>query len=108
MHHIISQAKAKKLDRLDLITNAGNIVEICVDCHNLTDTSLFRNWIERTETGKKPKGRRRTREEVRLHRKRKREKKGLFQCSGHIKSGRRCEVGVTEKGGYCSQHGSQR
>lgn len=41
MHHIISQAKAKKIDREDLITNPGNIVELCLECHDLTDSSIF-------------------------------------------------------------------
>jgi len=41
MHHIISQAKAKKLGREDLLTNPGNIVELCIECHELTDSSIF-------------------------------------------------------------------
>jgi hypothetical protein len=41
MHHIISQAKAKKLGRDDLLTNPGNIVELCIECHDMTDSSVF-------------------------------------------------------------------
>ena len=45
MHHIISQAKIDKLGREDLRTNAGNIVELCKECHDLTDSSSYRDWI---------------------------------------------------------------
>ena len=46
LHHIISQAKIDKLGREDLRTNAGNIVELCKECHDLTDSSSYRDWIE--------------------------------------------------------------
>ena len=38
-HHIISQAKSKRIDRLDLISNFDNVVELCVPCHDLTTSS---------------------------------------------------------------------
>jgi hypothetical protein len=98
MHHIISQSKIEKMKRPDLLTNAGNIIELCKQCHDLTDSSTYRRWRQSN-----PKGMRRTREEVRLKREKKRLKKGLFQCEGNIKSGRRCETGV-KKEGYCKTH----
>ena len=38
-HHIISQGHAKKTNQLDLISNQGNIVYICRNCHNQTTAS---------------------------------------------------------------------
>lgn len=40
MHHIISQARCIKLGREDLITNPGNIVELCKQCHDQTTASI--------------------------------------------------------------------
>ena len=40
MHHIISQARCRKLGRDDLINNAGNIVELCKTCHDQTTASI--------------------------------------------------------------------
>jgi hypothetical protein len=98
MHHIISQSKIEKMERPDLLTNPGNLIELCIPCHDLTDSSIFRRWWKSN-----PKGVRRSREEVRKGREKKRLKKGLFQCKGHIKSGRQCEKGLEEEG-YCRTH----
>ena len=38
-HHIISRGKAKKMRRIDLISNFGNVVELCIPCHDLTPAS---------------------------------------------------------------------
>ena len=38
-HHIITRAKAERIGRPDLNSNFGNIVELCVPCHNLTTSS---------------------------------------------------------------------
>lgn len=40
MHHIISQARCIKLGRDDLISNPGNIVELCKPCHDQTTASI--------------------------------------------------------------------
>ena len=41
-HHIISQHRAKKINREDLLTNPGNIVLICRKCHRQTTSYLSR------------------------------------------------------------------
>ena len=41
-HHIISRGHAKKTKQLDLITNPGNVVELCKSCHNQTTAS--KSW----------------------------------------------------------------
>ena len=102
MHHIISQSQIKRIKRPDLLTNAGNIIEICVPCHDLTDSSVYRRWYK----SKKPKLKR-SREQVRKRREKKRLKKGLFQCEGNVKSGRQCEVSVKKEGQYCGYHKRQ-
>lgn len=104
MHHIISRAKIEKINRPDLMKNEGNLVELCKPCHDLTDSSEYRMWRIRQNPKTK-----RTREEVRLHREKKRKKKGLHQCMGRLKKGRgrRCEASVKWKGGYCRTHASQ-
>jgi hypothetical protein len=76
MHHIISQSKIKKIDKLDLLTNPNNIIELCKKCHDLTDSSIYRKWW-RDNPGI---GRRRTREQKRRRRKRHRLKKDTFNA----------------------------
>ena len=41
-HHIISRGHAKKTGQMELITNPGNIVELCKSCHNQTTAS--KSW----------------------------------------------------------------
>jgi len=54
IHHIISQAQCNKLERPDLLTNQGNLIELCVPCHDMTSSSLFKAWItKREEAGEK-------------------------------------------------------
>jgi len=100
MHHIISQSKIEKMNRPDLLTNPDNIIELCKTCHNWTDSSIYHKWY----TQKRHYGVR-SREEVRLGREQKRTREGTLQCKGHIKSGRRCEIGVGKRSqGYCKIH----
>lgn len=40
MHHIISQARCKKIGKDDWIKNEGNIVELCKKCHDNTTASM--------------------------------------------------------------------
>ena len=96
----------------------GNIVELCGGCHDLTRSSdLWRkNQIKREkrkireENNPRPKSKYRggnwgkNRERVRKKREAARKKKGLFQCEGKIRSGRRCEKSVTKEGDYCNLH----
>lgn len=105
MHHIISQAVSDKIGKEELKTNPGNIVELCTDCHKLTDSHIYRKWIKKQNPVIETREQRR--ERVKAKRARKRERKGLFQCEGTVKSRsnpRRCEVGVKKEGGYCSIH----
>ena len=41
-HHIISRGHAKKTGQKELITNPGNIVELCKSCHDQTTAS--KSW----------------------------------------------------------------
>tara|TARA_B000000475_G_C15772878_1_gene356035 strand:+ start:36 stop:422 length:387 start_codon:yes stop_codon:yes gene_type:complete len=41
-HHIISRGHSKKTGQEDLITNPGNVVELCKSCHNQTTAS--KSW----------------------------------------------------------------
>ena len=41
-HHIISRGHAKKTGQKELITNPGNIVELCKSCHDRTTAS--KSW----------------------------------------------------------------
>jgi hypothetical protein len=103
MHHIVSVSVIEKIGRPELLTNPGNIIELCIECHELTDTHLYRRWIKK----KKPRveTKKDQRERVRLEREKKRERKGLFQCAGTLKSqDRRCEMGVRKEGSYCLYH----
>ena len=42
VHHIISQSMCDKMERPDLKTNQGNLVELCKSCHDLTNHSYYR------------------------------------------------------------------
>ena len=53
-HHIISQHHAKKYDKKDLLTNPGNVVELCRPCHRQTTSSKSRYILEKKRNkGKK-------------------------------------------------------
>ena len=102
MHHIISTSVIERIERLDLLTNSGNIVELCREHHKLTSSHIYRRWYKKQNPLIETKEQRR--ERVRLKREKKRERKGLFQCEGTVKSqDRRCEVGVKKEGGYLSK-----
>jgi len=53
-HHIISQGHARKTKQRDLITNHGNVVELCKSCHDQTTASKSRYLLEKKE-GRKNK-----------------------------------------------------
>jgi hypothetical protein len=44
-HHIISQNRCRKINK-KLIYNRGNIIELCIPCHNETTASLIKNRTE--------------------------------------------------------------
>ena len=47
LHHIVSQGHAIRTDQLDLLTNPGNIVELCRYHHNQTTASMVRKRLSR-------------------------------------------------------------
>lgn len=49
-HHIISQSHAIKSNQEELITNSGNVVELCRICHNQTTASMVRKRLKRFGT----------------------------------------------------------
>ena len=103
MHHIISTSVIERIKCPDLLTNSGNIVELCREHHKLTSSHHYRRWYKKQNPLIETKEQRR--ERVRLKREKKRERKGLFQCEGTVKSqDRRCEVRVKKEGGYCPYH----
>ena len=99
MHHIISQSKIKMIERPDLMTNPANIIELCKKCHNLTDSSSYRRLMIQHDPNRKSRG-----EKIHLGILERRKKEGVYQCEGHVVSGRRCRKPVTKEGGYCRTH----
>jgi hypothetical protein len=57
-HHIIAQGRVSKLKPgdhgfdLNLITNPGNIIHICRDCHKLTTSYMVREFLDKEEAKK--------------------------------------------------------
>lgn len=49
MHHIISQARCKKIRKEELINNPGNIVELCKNCHDNTTASMAHAKLSKIE-----------------------------------------------------------
>ena len=99
MHHIISQWAAEKIGREDLKKNPGNIVELCVPCHKLTSSHLFRKWAKKhginpDDSTKKKKAKRR-------------KNRGKHMCNGIINNGSSCRIRVENKGEYCKYHKEQ-
>ena len=61
-HHIISQSRARRIGKPDLISNPGNVVHICRHCHQETKSYLVRKFLEdqdekpaKKKSKKKPK-----------------------------------------------------
>ena len=52
-HHIISQGHARKSNQHRLITNPGNVVELCKKCHNQTTASKSSYSFENKRKNKK-------------------------------------------------------
>ncbi|MEC8548680.1 MAG: hypothetical protein VXY31_05125 [Candidatus Thermoplasmatota archaeon] len=104
-HHIISRAKISRLKPgehgydLDLMSNTGNLAELCVPCHELTDSHAFWRWMNRIEKGE-VKGARKP------NRRKYRSKKRGYRCQGIKKDGNQCgqKNKKIPKGGYCSLH----
>lgn len=52
-HHIISQGHARKTNQHTLLTNPGNVVELCKKCHNQTTASKSWYSFENKKKNKK-------------------------------------------------------
>ena len=52
-HHIISQGHARKTNQHRLLTNPGNVVELCKKCHNQTTASKSWYSFENKKKNKK-------------------------------------------------------
>ena len=115
MHHIISQAKIAKLKRPDLLTNPGNIVELCLECHDWTDATIFFRLHESkmSELEKMKANEKRQRDIYYSKRRRPNLEKRIAlhgQCQGRIarKDGRRCQTACEPNQTTCKTHRSQR
>jgi len=104
IHHIISQAKIERIKphehggNLDLKTNPGNLIELCVPCHDLTSHSWYRAKMiaeGKSKTVRK-KGKRRRHYT-------KAENNGK-PCLGTSKGGRPCGNKGLKTNGYCKTH----
>ena len=105
MHHIISQAMSDKIGKEELKTNPGNIVELCVPCHKLTSSHLFRKWIEKNNIDpKNPVRKRQTKRRKKAYRM---ANPGKFRCNGTKKNGKSCRNRVETEDAYCKYHTDQ-
>ena len=115
MHHIISQAKIAKIGKPELLTNPGNIVELCLECHDLTDSSIFFRLHEsKLSELEKVKLNERRHRDIYYSKRRKpnleARKREFGQCQGTIarKNGRRCENACEAGEITCKTHREQR
>jgi len=115
-HHIISQAKIKRLKETDhnynndLLNNPNNLIELCKPCHEQTDSHIYWNWFNRLDKSKKRKSRnKRTRKKPDGRKGNANYKKRKGQCLGVNANGERCgKRGFRYIGGkYCKQHEHQ-
>ena len=104
IHHIISQAKIKTLKpnqhggNLDLKNNQGNLIELCVPCHDLTNHSIYR--AKMIAEGK-------SNTVNRKRRKRRRYSKADHNgkpCLGKRKDGKPCRNKGLKTNGFCITH----
>ena len=117
IHHIISKAKIKRIKPnqhgadLDLIKNPGNLIELCLPCHELTDSHIYWKFHKLQDARAENKGRRGKKKSRRKSpKKTKVDRRGGLQCS-HIyqsgaRKGRRCgqKNRKIKEGGFCYSH----
>jgi hypothetical protein len=115
IHHIISQSKIAKINRPELLTNPGNLVELCLECHDLTDSSIFYRLHEsKSQELEEMKPNKRRQRQVYYSKKRKplleERKKKHGQCQGKVasRSGRRCQNACEPGEVTCKTHRHQR
>jgi hypothetical protein len=118
IHHIISQHTIEKLKEgqhgfnFDLKKNPGNLSELCEQCHRLTHSYFFHNWMEsldqeqfektrnhRSNYKKKRNSGRGTRT--------KRSQRRKFRCIGINAKGEQCGIKVETKDTFCKLHKNQ-
>jgi hypothetical protein len=116
IHHIVSKAKISRIvpgkgrashgHDLNLMTNPGNLAELCGKCHKLTDSHIYWRMHELLDELRGDKEA--TKKKRRKMRQAKREAKWatgkLFQCAGQTRSGRRCNITVDREGAKCGAH----
>jgi hypothetical protein len=110
IHHIISQAKIERIKphehgaELDLTNNHGNLIELCVPCHDLTSHSWYRAKMiaegKSNTTTKNRRNRRRRNNYIKA------ENNGK-PCLGYCKDGRPCKNKGLISNGYCKTHQNQ-
>ena len=104
IHHIIGQARIDRIKphqhggNLDLKNNQGNLIELCVPCHDLTGHSWIR--MKMIAAGKSKT----------VNKKRKKQRgystadHNGKPCLGTSKGGRPCGNKGLKKNGYCKTH----
>ena len=116
-HHIISQAKISRLKPnehgydLDLKHQPANIIELCIPCHELTDSHIFWRFHKLQDARAENKGRRgRRKSRKKPSKKQEVDRRVGFQCSyiyeSGLKKGRTCgqKNRKIKEGGYCYSH----
>jgi len=83
------------LNREELITNPGNIVELCLPCHDLTNHSIYRQ----SKIGEKE-----LKKEKKKVSARKRQRRYKYVCPGVSKNGEPCTRKVRINGKFCHNH----
>ena len=113
VHHIISQAKTNALKTGDhnfdnnLKTNLGNMVELCVPCHDQTSHSFYRKFMMDLERGlEKTSSAHRNNWKAKANQGRKRKRRSRNHCVFVKPDGTRCgqKQMTIPKGGYCHWH----
>jgi len=120
IHHIISQAKISRLEQgdhgfdMNLERNNGNLVELCVECHDLTDSSAFRRWRINQEGKTRSKGITKllglpAKDRVELWQFLLREWESMDNntCRGITSNWRRCKNSEDLVDGFCEHHFQQ-
>ncbi len=122
IHHIISQPKIGRIKPgehghdLNLLKNPGNLAELCVPCHELTDSHIYRRTLELKESQLTGSSKSRNRPKrspaewvARNKRIAKQKRKSAETCKGMTKKSnftKMCNHVIKETwpGDYCPQH----
>jgi hypothetical protein len=123
IHHIISRAKISRIKKgehnhdRDLMKNPGNLSELCIPCHEQTDSHMYWRWYQKSsikneiqksvQMGDANKEKFGYKGIPSASRKRTRRKRN--QCKGVKPDGKRCgqKNRTIPKDGYCYSHKDQ-